>query len=736
VGGGASWRGRIPVVNKLQDVFNTIGASQKQLSLDLPQIVVIGSQSSGKSSVLENIVGKGFLPRGSGICTRRPLVLQLYHNEERWLRKSSFDEDGDESSEEDEIEGKGYRSSPTMPGLEYAEFLHIPNKRFTDFDEVRREIERETERETGNNKGVSNKAIRLKVYSPNVLNLTLVDLPGMTKVPVGDQPGNIEEMIHNMCLEYVSNPLSIILAVSPANADLANSDALKLAREVDPDGNRTIGILTKLDLVDDGVDVLDALEGKVIPLKKGYVGIVNRSQAEINSNTLLQEIRRKERAFFLNHPSYRGVASRHGTEYLTKTLNTILLAHIREHLPQLKNNVKKQLRDVERELVALGTEPVDFNDKTAQGQLILGLLNKYSNVYIDSMEGRSRSSLERSSYTRGGLYGGARLAQAFKIFSERIMEISAFENLTDANIATAIMNATGPRPSLFVPELSFEVLVRRQLSYLKEPAIQCVTQVYEILQEVGDQACFSGLARFHTLQDKVLETVNDVLARNLAPTQDMIENLIRIEKAFINTSHPDFLSKLQFIRNHPTLERFERAPSSASSIGSVDSTDGRKSAPIVEEENTNLSNGNGNFISYLFNEETKFLSAKNMPSASLTTVSYLAKGGSAAILSKEEKSESDSQIRIIKKLIESYLEISRKNILDLTPKTIMFFLVNKIKDTIQMELIRQLYKEELFDELLKEDEQVALTRENLRETAELLRRGMAIINEVREFKIK
>ncbi|POM79988.1 Dynamin-2, partial [Phytophthora palmivora] len=254
----------IPIINKLQDVFSAIGQSP----INLPQIVVIGSQSSGKSSVLENIVGKDFLPRGSGIVTRRPLVLQLYN--------SSASVPVEDAKDAETVE-------------EWGEFLHLPGQKFTDFNEIRREIEKETDRITGKNKGISNKSINLKVFSPYVLNLTLVDLPGITKVPVGDQPVNIEEQIRDMCTEFISNPNSIILAVTSANTDLANSDALKMAREIDPDGQRTIGVLTKLDLMDDGTDAMDMLQGRVIPLKRGYVGVVNRSQADINSQLSIRD---------------------------------------------------------------------------------------------------------------------------------------------------------------------------------------------------------------------------------------------------------------------------------------------------------------------------------------------------------------------------------------------------------------------------------------------------------------
>ncbi|CDQ88071.1 unnamed protein product [Oncorhynchus mykiss] len=186
----------IPLINKLQDAFSSIGQS---CNLDLPQIAVVGGQSAGKSSVLENFVGRDFLPRGSGIVTRRPLILQLCFNK-----------------------------------AEYAEFLHCKGRKFVDFEEVRAEIEAETDRITGSNKGISPIPINLRVYSPNVLNLTLIDLPGMTKVAVGDQPLDIEHQIRDMLLQFITKESCLILAVTPANQDLANSDALKIAKEVDP----------------------------------------------------------------------------------------------------------------------------------------------------------------------------------------------------------------------------------------------------------------------------------------------------------------------------------------------------------------------------------------------------------------------------------------------------------------------------------------------------------------------
>ena len=116
---------------------------------------------------------------------------------------------------------------------------------------------------------------------------------------MGDQPEDIEKQIRDLILKYIQNPNSIILAVSPANADMATSESLKFAREIDPDGRRTLAVITKvclfeylmfnihlvkslqLDLMDAGTDAIDILCGRVIPVKLGIIGVINRSQQDI-----------------------------------------------------------------------------------------------------------------------------------------------------------------------------------------------------------------------------------------------------------------------------------------------------------------------------------------------------------------------------------------------------------------------------------------------------------------------
>ncbi|KAK3009508.1 hypothetical protein RJ639_013376 [Escallonia herrerae] len=253
----ATMESLIGLVNRIQRACTALGDygggdnAFSSLWDALPSVAVVGGQSSGKSSVLESIVGRDFLPRGSGIVTRRPLVLQLQKID-----------DGQQ---------------------EYAEFGHMPRRRFTDFGSVRKEIQDETDRITGKTKQISPVPIHLSIYSPNVVNLTLIDLPGLTKVAVEGQAETIVEDIENMVRGYVEKPNCIILAISPANQDIATSDAIKLARDVDPSGERTFGVLTKLDLMDKGTNALDHLESVIRAKIPSITSLINKSIDELEA---------------------------------------------------------------------------------------------------------------------------------------------------------------------------------------------------------------------------------------------------------------------------------------------------------------------------------------------------------------------------------------------------------------------------------------------------------------------
>lgn len=486
----------ITVINKLQDAFSNLGLS---LSMDLPQIAVVGSQSAGKSSVLENFVGRDFLPRGSGIVTRRPLVLQLIHS-----------------------------------ANEYGEFSHAKGKIFYDFDKIRKEIEEETDRKTGSNKGISHIPINLRIHSPHVLNLTLIDLPGLTKVPVGSQPADIEHQIREMILAFIRKENCLILAVTPANQDLATSDALKIAKEVDPGGLRTIGVLTKLDLMDQGTDARDILENKVFPLRRGYIGVVNRSQRDIDGNKDISASLESERLFFVSHPSYTHISDKCGTPYLQKVLNQQLVNHIRDTLPNLRDKLTKQQFMLEKEVEEFKNFSAD--DPTRKTKAMLQMVQQLQSDFERDIEGSGTSIIDTNE-----LSGGARINRIFhERFPFEMMKMECNEKEMRREIAFAIRNIHGIRVGLFTPDLAFDAIVKTQIARMREPSLKCVDLVIMELTSILKKSS-EKLKRYPRLRDEIERIIQTFICEREQVLKDQISLLVDVQLAYMNTNHEDFI---------------------------------------------------------------------------------------------------------------------------------------------------------------------------------------------------
>uniref|UniRef100_A0A8C5G583 Dynamin-1-like protein n=1 Tax=Gouania willdenowi TaxID=441366 RepID=A0A8C5G583_GOUWI len=689
----------IPVINKLQDVFNTVGTD----IIHLPQIVVVGTQSSGKSSVLESLVGRDVLPRGNGIVTRRPLILQLVHIDADDRRKSQ--------------EENGSASTCSI---------------YTDFEEIKKEIEAETDRVSGINKGISDEPIHLKIFSPHVINLTLVDLPGITKVPVGDQPKDIEIQIRELILKFISNPNSIILAISAANTDMATSEALKVAREVDPDGRRTLAVVTKLDLMDAGTDAMDVLMGRVIPVKLGIIGVVNRSQLDINQRKCVSDSLRDEFAFL--QKKYPSLANRNGTKYLGRTLNRLLMHHIRDCLPELKTRINVLAAQYQSLLSSYG-QPVEDESAT-----LLQLITKFAAEYCNTIEGTAKY-IETTE-----LCGGARICYIFhETFGRTLESVDPLGGLTTIDVLTAIRNATGPRPALFVPEVSFELLVKRQIKRLEEPSLRCVELVHEEMQRII-QHCSNystqELLRFPKLLDAIVDVVTSLLRRRLPVTNEMVHNLVAIELSYINTKHPDFTDACGLInisseelrrsrmRDLPSAVPREKVCPHSLKIWTHE--EGRRchTADTCKSSQRTCCQlvGRGGCISSC--TEVVNLNGSSQRSCFSQVFSYLF--CQPVPVSRKLSAREQRDCDVIERLIKSYFLIVRKNIQDSVPKAVMHFLVNHVKESLQSELVGRLYKTGLLQDLLTESSDVAQRRSEAADMLKALQKAGQVIAEIRE----
>uniref|UniRef100_A0A671EXK8 Dynamin n=1 Tax=Rhinolophus ferrumequinum TaxID=59479 RepID=A0A671EXK8_RHIFE len=688
----------IPLVNRLQDAFSALGQS---CLLELPQIAVVGGQSAGKSSVLENFVGRDFLPRGSGIVTRRPLVLQLVTSK-----------------------------------AEYAEFLHCKGKKFTDFEEVRHEIEAETDRVTGMNKGISSIPINLRVCSPHVLNLTLIDLPGITKVPVGDQPIDIEHQIREMIMQFISRDNCLILAVTPANTDLANSDALKLAKDVDPQGLRTIGVITKLDLMDEGTDARDILENRLLPLRRGYIGVVNRSQKDIDGKKDIKAAMLAERKFFLSHPAYRHIADRMGTPHLQKVLNQQLTNHIRDTLPNFRNKLQGQLLSIEHEVE--GFKNFKPEDPTRKTKALLQMVQQFAVDFEKRIEGSGDQvdTLELS--------GGAKINRIFhERFPFEIVKMEFNEKELRREISYAIRNIHGIRTGLFTPDMAFEAIVKKQIVKLKGPSLKSVDLVIqELINTV--KKCTKKLANFPRLCEETERIVANHIREREGKTKDQVLLLIDIQVSYINTNHEDFIGfanaqqRSSQVHKKNTVGNQEKEKKYMLPLDNLKVRDVEKSFmsskhnfAIFNTEQRNV------YKDYRFLElacdsqedvdswKASLLRAGVYPDKSLTEND---ENGQAENFSMDPQLE--RQVETIRNLVDSYMSIINKCIRDLIPKTIMHLMINNVKDFINSELLAQLYSSEDQNTLMEESAEQAQRRDEMLRMYQALKEALAIIGDV------
>lgn len=607
----------IGIVNELQD---KLFASGNNLDISLPQIVVVGCQSAGKSSVLENIVGREFLPRGSGVVTRRPTVVQLLQCEE-----------------------------------DYAVFLHNPDKRYTDFKDVKAEIAAETNRDPGPI-GFSSVPIFLQIYSPKVLKLTLVDLPGLIRVTVDNQSEDSVGEVRKMVLQYITQEKCLILAVSPANQDIANSDALEIAKTVDPKRIRTIGVLTKLDLMDEGTDAREILENKKIPLKRGYFGVLNRSQKDIENEKDIEYCLKKEEKFFSSSPCYKHMAHRMGTPFLKKKLTEDLHAHIREYLPTVEKELTDKLRSLEKQLKEFTLELGSKNlDPSGMHFYLVKLVQKFIDQFQTEIFGFSEQ-VDVDNLSAGAIIN-------YELY-KNIEEHLKLPRIPDEKQLVIIMaNVHGIRNCLSLPSLALEIAAKELLIQYSAPLDFLVDKIGDILL-FQVQKLAEKLDPYPNLKTKVITFVRNKISDGAFETKETIQKHLQADIYFVNTYHQD----LKF--TYPVDAKIDAV------------------FPM------------------------KLWDTRNKPKETSTSFSFATPAQTSKIdhseqnaidmISSNESAKSASVF--LQKAVEQYLSIKLRHIKDIASKYILFFLVKKVVDFVKTGLLQSILEATNNECLLKDCE--------------------------------
>lgn len=287
-------------------------------------------------------------------------------------------------------------------------------------------------------------------------------------------------------------------------------------------------MLTKLDLMDKGTNAQDVLEGRAYPLQHPWVGIVNRSQADINKNVDMIAARRREREFFSTSPDYGHLAGRMGSEYLAKLLSKHLESVIKTRIPGITSLINRSIDDLESELDHLG-RPVAI-DAGAQLYTILELCRAFDRVFKEHLD--------------GGRPGGDRIYGVFDYQLPTALRKLPFDrHLSLQNVRKVVSEADGYQPHLIAPEQGYRRLIDGALNYFRGPAEASVDAVHFILKEIVRRSIgeTQELKRFPTLQAEIASAAYDALERFREDSKKTTLRLVEMESSYLTV---DFFRKL------------------------------------------------------------------------------------------------------------------------------------------------------------------------------------------------
>lgn len=659
----------ISVVDELRDVG-------LQHYISLPRIAAIGTQSSGKSSAVESIVGIDFLPRGSGVVTRRPCELRMVH-----------------------LNAQDYKTDTA-----WAIFDNKPDKKFTNFDDVRKEIERQTDEIAGLNKGIVNDPIVLTIYSTNAPDLSLIDLPGITRVPVkgSDQTEDVEKLTRDMTLHYIKDPRTIILAVLPANQDMSVSDALQLARQVDPKGLRSIGVVTKIDIMDQGTDAGKMLRGEDVPLRLGYVGVKMRSQQDIQNGKPVKEALKDEKDWFDNHRVYGKLPpGLVGTPVLIDKLTQILFKHIRRFLPEIKKEINEKRRSVQDRLDELGNGvPVDGAERY---QIMWTLITDYCEMFKNTIRGKYDRKLQKymanlpPGAEQSGMSGGSKVRSIMNDFLLDFADTNITETMSDDDINRAILMHEGDSLPGFPSPDTFEFLALPHLQKLAIPSVECVHNVaaaMDLLAQYMSQAVFR---RFPKLAEVTLEMAQNIIQREKDNARFIVEQQVKCHIGYLFTNDPVYLTK------HGSMEpMYKQAQAQA------------KEKPVEEEEKKEPT---------MMEKTTQ--QVKDKSAAAYSTVSN---AFSSRAPQKKQARYSGPFVKEIRARLDSYFYLTVRNARDSIPKAIGHYLVRAVLDKLQFELLNALNNDKKMSDLLGEPPHILEERKQLTAQLEILQKALNVLS--------
>ncbi|KAF8391998.1 hypothetical protein HHK36_022338 [Tetracentron sinense] len=466
--------------------------------IQLPTIVVVGDQSSGKSSVLESLAGIS-LPRGQGICTRVPLIMRLQHH----------------STPNPELH------------LEYHNKI-IP----TNETHVAEAINMATNEIAGNGKGISNTPLTLVVKKKGVPDLTMVDLPGITRVPVHGQPEDIYEQISSIIMEYIKPKESTILNVLSATVDFPTCESIRMSQRVDKTGERTLAVVTKSDKAPEGL--LEKVTADDVNIGLGYVCVRNRIGEES-----YEEARMEEATLFESHQLLSKIdKSIVGVPVLAQKLVQIQASIIAKCLPDIVKNINEKLHANVSELNKM---PQNLSSTAEAITVFIRIL------------GSAKESLRKilirgefDEYTdENEMHCTARMAEMLNEYSKELQQTSDEKDSTDLFLMEEIRileEAKGMTLPNFLPRAAFLSVLQRKVNEISSIPVEFVRKGWKYIEDVVIIVLMKHSANYPQLQSSTRRAAHDLIAKMKEQSIYKVMEIVEMEKVIDYTGNPEYMS--------------------------------------------------------------------------------------------------------------------------------------------------------------------------------------------------
>lgn len=598
---------------------------------------------------------------------------------------------------------------------------------------MKQEIEDQTQVLAGSGKGIVKNEITVTVYSKDVVDLTLIDLPGFIKNATDDQPKELPKSIKTMVKKYISKDSTFILAIHSATEDIANSEALQFARRYDQNGERTIGVITKIDLMDDGTNALNLLKGEEYQLKHGYVAVKGRSQQAIKDGKTVKDALADEKKYFEDSPDYCKIAHLQGIKFLSNKISKLMQRHIEKSLPDIRSKISTLLNRDKSRYEGLKSQ-IDFSTEEGANSFIFDKISEYCEIYRELIQGTNVQ--KATDELRGGAKINATIETSFR---DVIDQMDPFSCLTDKEIRTAIANARGVNPELMIPEEAVRILIKQQIPRLDSPCKQFCQLVYDEMVKLVSLVEHEQLQKYGKLMNFIIYTMTELLDKYKTRVILMISNIIASESALINFDHDDFIYLKPYCLNEKKIEEhdllrieqnlkvdrsyFEEIAENSENEGSVH----KAYDDQFEVENTNYG------VAELSAKELEYLPSYKPEDNIKKNAEHiiLKKVGDKLEVREDPTHKEEKQVMIMKRLVVCYFSIVKKQIKDIIPKQVICHLVNETVKKMNSQLIKELAHYENKKEMLEEDPNDKFEREKLSNNVTALTQALTLIEKVR-----